>query len=452
LLRVFDIGKESIHDPSRSPRILSRAVCRTRARNGLAQQLRTRLAAFPVIFLLILVACCEEAPTGSTETICCDKSAGPIFLMSKTDDEDGDGNPLDEDFPAINDEDDDIADHTWIKDGTGVHHLFFHTEDHGSGSYIEHYTSTDLQSLDYVGPALRTNPGGWDSHGLWAPHIIKSGNTYFMFYTGIDGHGNDPYTKQRIGMATSTDLMSWTRYPVNNCPGTSGDGCIYECNECWTTWGGPAGSYNQQCRDPFVIWDSANHIWVMFATAKSRNLFGVVTVANSTNLTDWTGAGFINVTRRLATGIGGQTTGGQSENPHVMSYNGTHYLLFTDWQDPEDSVSVDDPRTITQYATSSTLSADSSGSINWIYRGYIPDPGVNAIEVLRIGDIWIMSQSLSNERSGYWDRRRQLRLKCVIWGDDFTFDTSNLKFHSGTTRSSINPVTVDASSEKIGDN
>ncbi len=447
--RDFDSGKGLFYDPSRSPCIVSGAVRPAPAGNGMVPQLRARLVAVPVILFLILAAGCEEAPTGSTRIIYCDENAAPFFLTSKTDDDDGDGNPLDDDFPTINDEDDDIADHTWIEDDNGVYHLFFHTEDHGSGSYIEHYTSTDLQSLAYVGPALSRNPSGWDSHGLWSPHIIRSGNTYFMFYTGIDGQGGDPDTKQRIGLATSTDLMSWTKYPANDCPGTSGDGCIYECNECWTAWGEPAGSYNQQCRDPFVIWDSANHRWIMFATAKSRNLYGVVTVAYSTNLTGWTGAGFIDATRRLATGVGGQTTGGQSENPHVMSYNNTHYLLFTDWQDPEDSVSVLNPRTITQYATSSTLTADSSGSIHWTYRGYIPDPGVNAIEVLRVDDIWIMSQSIANERSGYWDRRRQLRLKCVIWGDDFTFDTSNTRFHFGPTGNAINPVTVKASREKI---
>ncbi len=400
----------------------------------------------PVILPLLFAAGCEKTPAGSTDTICCDASASPTFLKSKTDDDDGDGNPLDEDFPAINDEDDDIADHAWIEDKSGVYHLFFHTEDHGFGSDIEHYTSTDLQSLNYVGLALRKNTSGWDSHSLWAPHIIKNGNTYFMFYTGTDGQGGDPNAKQRIGLAISTDLMTWTRYPTNNCPGTSGDGCIYECNECWTTWGEPPGSYNQQCRDPFVIWDSANKRWVMFATAKSRNQFGVVTVAYSTNLIDWSGAGFINATRRLATGTGGQMTGGQSENAHVMSYNGTHYLLFTDWQDLEDSVSVHNPRTITQYVTSSTLTADSSGSINWIYRGYIPDPGVNAIEVLRIrSNIWIMSQSIANERSGYLDRRRQLRLKCVIWGDDFTFDTSNVNFHCDARRRTIRPMAVGVS-------
>ncbi len=403
-------------------------------------QLRTFLTAAPVILSLLLPVGCEDTPADSNETACCDKSASPIFLQSKIDDDDGDGISQDEDFPRINDEDDDIADHAWFRDGCSVYHLFFQTEDHGAGSYIVHYTSADLRSLHYVGVALRKNPNGWDSHGLWAPHLIKSGNTYFMFYTGTDGPGGDPQTKQRIGLATSTDLMTWTRCPTNNCPGTSGDGCIYECNECWTTWGEPSGSYDQQCRDPFVIWDSGNHRWVMFATAKSRNQFGVVTVAYSTNLIDWTGAGFINATRRLETGIGGQTTGGQSENPYVMSYNGTHYLLFTDWQDPEDSVSVRNPRTIAQYATSSTLTADSSGSINWIYRGYIPDPGVNAIEVLRVSDnVWIMSQSISNERSGYWPHRRQLHLKCVVWDDNFTFDTSNPNFDCGTARRAISP-------------
>lgn len=413
----------------------------------------SRLLIVSIILFLTIAIGCEGTSTGSIETVCCDEDSSPIFLRSKTDDDDGDGDPLDEDFPTINDEDDDIADHAWIKDDSGVYHLFFHTEDHGSGSYIEHYISTNLQNLDYVGPALHRNPDGWDSHGLWAPHIIRSGSTFFMFYTGVDGPGNDPGTRQRIGLATSSDLVNWTRYPTNNCPGTSGDGCVYECNECWTSWGEPPGSFNQQCRDPFVIRDSANQRWVMFATTKSLNQYGVITVAYSTNLTDWTGAGFINATGRLPAGIGGQMTGGQSENAHVMSYDDTYYLLFADWQDPEDSVSADNPRTITQYATSSTLAADSSGSANWIYRGYIPDPGVNAIEVLRISnDIWIMSQSISNERSGYWARRRQLRLKCVIWGDIFAFDTSNVRFNCSAVRRAINPLAVEVSDGNVDDN
>ncbi len=416
----------------------------------MTHRLRPRPSAILLVLSLLLTVGCEDTRIDSAETVCCDKSASPVFLMSKLDDDDGDGNPLDEDFPTINDEDDDIADHTWIKDSNGLYHLFFHNEGLDTGSDIEHYTSTDLQSLSYVGVVLRKNPGGWDSYSLWAPHVVKRGKTYFMLYTGTSGPGNDPYAEQRIGLATSTDLMTWTRYPVNNCPGTSGDGCIYECNECWTTWNDPPGSFNRQCRDPFVIWDLFNQRWVMFTTAKSRNQFGVVTVAYSTNLTTWVGAGFIDATRRLASGAGGQMTGGQAENAYVMSHGGSHYLLFTDWQDPEDSVSVFNPRTIVQYATSSTLDADSTGSFNWTYRGYIPDPGVNAIEVLRISNtISIMSQSISNERSGYWALRRQLRLKCVIWSDNFAFDTSNVEFPCGTTARAIDPMGVRDSDENV---
>jgi sucrose-6-phosphate hydrolase SacC (GH32 family) len=402
----------------------------------------------PSGFLLsvLLATGCGRESSDSSVTACCDSTAAPIFLQSKLDDDDGDGNPYDEDFPTIDDEDDDIADHAWIQGRDGIYHLFFQTEDRGSGSHIEHYTSTDLRSLDYVGTALRANPAGWDSYSLWAPDVVESGNTYYMFYTGTDGPAGDPDTQQRIGVATSSDLMTWTRVPVNNCPGTTDDGCIYECNESWTTWGDAKGSYNQQCRDPFVMWDEDNGRWVLFATARSTNRFAVVTVAHSTDLTDWAGAGFIDATRRLETGVGAQTTGGQAENPHVMSHDGTHYLLFTDWRDPEDSVSVHEPRTIAQYATSPTLGADALGSANWTYRGYIPDPAVNAIEVQRIGtNLWIMSQSLSNQRSGLWQRRRQLRLKCVIWGDNYTFDTVNANLPCGAARRSTGVFNVDAS-------
>lgn len=389
-------------------------------------RLRTTLAA------ALLFACfsCNDSnePRRSDRTLTCDENAPAAFLKSKDDDDDGDGNPLDEDFPTINDEDDDIADHAWIRDDAGGYHLFFHNEGLTSGSAIEHYLTRDFRRLDYVGIALEANPGGWDSYGLWAPHVVRSSDTFYMFYTGIDGVGPD--ARQRIGLATSTDLVTWTRYPVNDCPGTAGDGCVYECGEPWTTWGDEPGSFNQQCRDPFVLWDPGRKRWVLFATAKSTNQFGVVTVAYSDSLIAWKGAGFIDGTRRLVSGAGAQTTGGQAENPHVMSHAGVHYLLFNDWQDPEDTLTVAAPRTQTQYLTSSELTADTLGSLNWTYRGYIPDPGVNAIEVQRLDDNkWLMTQSISNVYSGDHDgHRRELRVKCVIWMGNFGFETYNLGF------------------------
>jgi hypothetical protein len=386
-----------------------------------------------VLFLLFIVGCDDESSTDGVAASQCGANA-PAQLASKLDDDDGDGNPLDEDFPVVDDEDDDIADHAWIEDRFGTFHLFFHGENLYHPNQIEHYTTRDFQRLDYVGVVLTVNPGAWDSDALWAPHVVEDDGTYFMFYTGVAGSGVDAI--QRIGLATSTDLVTWTRFPVNRCPGTNGDGCVYECDEAWTTWGDAGGSYDHQCRDPFVVWDASAQRWLMFATAKSTNQFGVVTVAGASDLSTWTGEGFIDATRRLATGAGAQTTGGQAENPFVVTSSGLNFLLFTDWEDPQDSVSVANPRTIAQYATSPSLSLDASGSASWSYRGYLPDTGVNAIEVVEFGRYpprWLMSQSISSPKAGYpRTQRRTLLIRCATWGADGSVETSNWGPAAGT--------------------
>ena len=352
----------------------------------------------------------------------------PVLLASKSDDDDGDGILLDEHFPDIDDEDDDIADHTWIRDHQGTWHLFFNNEGRGAPWFVEHYVTRTLDHIEYRGTALTAQPGAWDAGGMWAPHVFEVAGTYYMAYTGLDRV--DVGATQRIGLAVSRDLAHWERVKVNRCPGTTGDGCIYECDEAWTLWGDNGNMFNAQCRDAFVMRDDEHDRWLLFATARSTNGYGVVTVAESQDLLTWTGAGFVDATRRLAGGIGAQTTGGQAENPFVVRHATTNFLLFTDWQDPEDSLDVATPRTIVQYATSSALDVDDAGSAAWTYRGSIPDPGVNAIEVFEYGfGACIMSQSISNRHSGY-NRpiRRMLRLKCIDWTGETTFRTVTVDF------------------------
>lgn len=405
-------------------------------------EVRSRL--FPLLLALVVVHACDDDTPGASSTLRCDANAIPVLLASKTDDDDGDGRTLDEDFPKIDDEDDDIADHAWIRDGAGFYHLFFHNEGRGAPWFIEHYMTDDLATLSYAGRALEAQPNAWDAGGAWAPHVIEVAGTYYMFYTGIESI--EPGAKQRIGLATSSDLRHWTRAHVNRCPGTAGDGCIYECDQTWTTWSDGGDAFNRQCRDQFVMRDDEHDRWLMFATARSTNGYGVVTVAWSQDLTTWNGAGYINATRRLAGGAGAQTTGGQCENPFVVAHGGTNYLLFTDWQDPEDSVSVATPRTIVQYATSTTLDIDENGSDGWAYQGYIPDPGVNAIEVFQYdADMWIMSQSLSNPHTGYKRPiRRMLRLKCIDWDAGTSFGTTNVGYEESM------PGTLVAPEKKTG--
>ncbi|HET6348742.1 MAG TPA: family 43 glycosylhydrolase [Candidatus Krumholzibacteria bacterium] len=400
----------------------------------------TRTRFLPLAVALVLWSACDSSSPpsqSSSDQLRCDPNAEPILLASKLDDDDGDGYPFDEHFPEIDDEDDDIADHTWIRDHQGWYHLFFQNEGRGKPNFIEHYRTRDLKTLEYLGHAMFAQPGTWDAGGLWAPHIIEVKGTYYMFYTGIDHL--QPGATQRIGVAVSTDLTHWTRPHVNRCPGTTGDGCIYECRSSWTTFGDDSDVNNQQCRDAFVMYDDENNRWLMFATARSTNGYGVITVAYSDDLTTWHSLGYIDATRRLANGVGGQPTGGQCENPFVVSREGKNYLIFTDWQDPEDSLDVATPRTIAQYAASTSLDIDSLGSAGWSYEGYIPNPGVNAIEVIHYRpDLWIMSQSLSNPHSGYVKPiRRMLVLRCMDFGPGFSFTTSNVGFGDPLPPSSL---------------
>lgn len=380
----------------------------------------------------------------------CNPSAEPFFLESRND----------------SDTDDDIADHAWIQDDSGVFHLFFQNEDQGSGDDIEHYTTADLESLSYVGLALQKNPAGWDSYGLWAPHVVRNpaDGLYYFFYAGTTGAGSNPSAIQRIGVATSLDLVTWTKATINNCSGTAGDGCVYECNEPWTMWDN-GGSYNAQCRDPFVIWDAGNGRWLLFTTVEfDTAVIGGpwtqgVSVAQSADLLHWTGLGYIKATKRQwpsEGGVGAQLTGGVAENPFVTEYDGNYYLFFTDSYDPEDYAYMANPRTTVQYASSPILDADPSGSPLWTYRGATRDPGVNATEISVVaGDTWLMTHSISGSPySGYRETHlRDLRLKRISWNDDGTFTTSNLTALACRVPSAdINPGAAEACSDGLDNN
>lgn len=378
--------------------------------------------------------CVDSLQSQYISNTACNASAQPTFLESKAD----------------ADSDDDIADHAWIQDDSGLYHLFFQNEDLGQGDYIEHYTSSNLLSLQYVGPALLQNAEAWDSHGLWAPHVIKnpSDNLYYMFYAGVTASGSDPNAVQRIGLATSPDLITWTKYAGNNCEDATGEGCVYDCSESWTRWG-LGQPYDSQCRDPFVIRDEDNNRWLMFMTVNSNvgaPVGQMVAVAQSSDLINWSGAGYVQASKRLWAnqgGVAGQLTGNIAENPLVTKYNNNYYLFFTDYSDEEDYYNVPNPRTQIQYISSTDLNVDASGSLNWLYRGYIPDPGVNASEIIvPYNDSWIMSQSVSpNGFSGDWPAHtRDLRLKRMIWNEDGTFSTSKLtKLSCRVASAEINP-------------
>ena len=98
-----------------------------------------------------------------------------------------------------------------MEDGTWV--IYFYTWDSSSfpGSSVIGRASASSPAGPWVAdPEPVLNPGAkgeWDAQQVLAPHVIQTAVGYVMYYSGTNASG-----AQRIGMATSTDGVQWTKY------------------------------------------------------------------------------------------------------------------------------------------------------------------------------------------------------------------------------------------------
>jgi len=88
---------------------------------------------------------------------------------------------------------------------------------------IGYATSSDgISWTKYSGNPVLTpgSNGGWDDWNVHSPSVLKDGFTYKMWYGGQ----NYQYSPERIGYATSPDGISWTKYSGNPVlvPGSNG--------------------------------------------------------------------------------------------------------------------------------------------------------------------------------------------------------------------------------------
>jgi predicted GH43/DUF377 family glycosyl hydrolase len=77
---------------------------------------------------------------------------------------------------------------------------------------------------------LSPSSAAWEASIIWRPVVINTGSSFMMWYSGENNNGID-----NIGLATSKDGISWSRYPQNpvlsiGSPGQWDDG---SANEAW---------------------------------------------------------------------------------------------------------------------------------------------------------------------------------------------------------------------------
>jgi beta-fructofuranosidase len=157
---------------------------------------------------------------------------------------------------------------------------------------VGHSVSPDLINWNYLGTALEPGAAGaWDDRATWTGSIVKSDSgVWHMFYTGTNKSHENGFI-QRIGLATSSDLLTWTKQ----------EGFVTEADSQWyeraaqvelEKLDGQPSWYEEAWRDPWVFKDPATNEWVMLITARSNegayDARGTIGVARSKDLTNWT--------------------------------------------------------------------------------------------------------------------------------------------------------------------
>ena len=218
-----------------------------------------------------------------------------------------------------------LADHwvwdCWLYDDGEDFHIFFlraskaliDPDRRHFRASIGHAKSKDLINWTLLPDALvAADSPAWDETATWTGSVVRNpkDNLYYMFYTGVklDNGG----IVQRIGLATSSDLITWKRHPKN--PVTIADTSIYESQE--------NGDANTNWRDPWVFFDSRDYLWHMLNTADIKNggakTRATVAHSISSDLKDW----------KVLPPLHGESGFGQVEVIQVEKIEDKYVLIF----------------------------------------------------------------------------------------------------------------------------
>lgn len=111
---------------------------------------------------------------------------------------------------------------------------------------------------------LSAGPIGSQDEWIGTGSFIKKDNTYYSFYTGHNGNLNPA---EKIMMATSPDLLNWTKQPT-------------------ATFQAPAEYDQNNFRDPHVYWDETHNNYVMLVTTR-KDSKGALARYKSSDLNNW---------------------------------------------------------------------------------------------------------------------------------------------------------------------
>ncbi|HEX9151423.1 MAG TPA: glycosyl hydrolase, partial [Flavobacterium sp.] len=160
----------------------------------------------------------------------------------------------------------------------GVFHIFYLQDDRNTLPTFHPWdkvTTTDFATFSTNSEMIATGTATDQDGALGTGSVFKLNGVYYAFYTGHNGN-LDP--KEKIMLATSTDLKKWTKDPSFLLQASWG----YDRNEF---------------RDPIVIEDKSTGTYKMLIATRSEVGLvsdssvpwrAVIAQYSSTNLRDWT--------------------------------------------------------------------------------------------------------------------------------------------------------------------
>ncbi len=139
----------------------------------------------------------------------------------------------------------------------------------GHETYLGHASTRDFFDWSVHEPAIWIRPETWEGAHVWAPNILKRGDTYVMAYTGINER-----ISQDIGLAFSSDLFNWTRWEGNPLSPAK--------DRPWSFWRTDGIA---SCRDPHLF-EQDGRVFMIY-TANTREGATCIAMASSANLESW---------------------------------------------------------------------------------------------------------------------------------------------------------------------
>lgn len=199
---------------------------------------------------------------------------------------------------------------TWLLLHEGLYHLFHLQKVAGeiNSTAIAHAVSEDLVAWKPLEPALLPGPtGAWDSGPLRTGLTVRHSDRFYLFYGSAVG-GVD-----RLGVATSTDLMHWERHPGN--PVAVPDPRWYESDAETCVLG------NVAWRDPCILPDGSGYVAYLCARRRFGPTGGRGTIATlrSPDLLRWEVGPPLDVPAAFQ----------QMEVPDVFDLDGRWFLLHS---------------------------------------------------------------------------------------------------------------------------